>query len=429
MSKVKKEKKKGRGKLALKIILIVLAAIVLFVGVTAVVTAVAAKAHLSEVAKIEPVHYDYQLQPYRDDDGSWYFTSSSDFKVVQLTDVHIGGGWMCISKDSSAINAVASMLQAEKPDLVIVTGDIAYPVPFQAGTFNNKTGARIFAELMERLGVYWTVCFGNHDTEAYSYFTREDIAAFYKQSRYSHCLFQDGPEDVDGVGNQVIKLKNHLGEITRAFIMLDSHSYLDDDKLGVLWHYDNIHHNQVLWYESVVNSLNSYNADLAEYAGLEPKEVKTSVFFHIPLTEYRDAWHEFEENGFNDTENVKYVRGVVGESGKQIYCGVGDDDMFEAMLALGSTDSTFCGHDHYNYFCVNYKGIDLSYGYSVDFLAYPGIWKKGSQRGCTVINCHPDGSMESELSNLYGGKYDYKGPTEDIAMQFEDVSFAVPHED
>ena len=34
-----------------------------------------------------------------------------------------------------ALNAVAAMVTAEKPDLVIVTGDIAYPVPFQAGTF------------------------------------------------------------------------------------------------------------------------------------------------------------------------------------------------------------------------------------------------------------------------------------------------------
>ncbi len=80
-----------------------------------------------------------------------------------------------------AINTVATMIRVEKPDFVVVTGDISYPVPFQAGTFNNKSGAKIFAELMETLGVYWTLAYGNHDTEAYSYYTREQLTDFLPQ--------------------------------------------------------------------------------------------------------------------------------------------------------------------------------------------------------------------------------------------------------
>ena len=52
-------------------------------------------------------------------------------KVIQLSDVHLGG-WMSINKDRMSLNAVAAMITAEKPDFVIVTGDIAYPVPFHA---------------------------------------------------------------------------------------------------------------------------------------------------------------------------------------------------------------------------------------------------------------------------------------------------------
>ena len=52
-----------------------------------------------------------------------------------------------------ALNAVASMIQEEKPDLVVVSGDIAFPIPFQAGTFNNKNSARLFAQLMEHQAV------------------------------------------------------------------------------------------------------------------------------------------------------------------------------------------------------------------------------------------------------------------------------------
>lgn len=47
---------------------------------------------------------------------------------------------MSFFKDRRAIDCVVRMVTAEQPDLVAVTGDIAYPVPFQSGTFNNKTG-------------------------------------------------------------------------------------------------------------------------------------------------------------------------------------------------------------------------------------------------------------------------------------------------
>ena len=117
---------------------------------------------------------------------------------MQLTDIHIGGGWISAEKDRKALNCVAAMVSAEKPDLVIVTGDVVFPTPTDAGTLNNKTGAKIFAEMMETLGVYWTVAFGNHDTEAYGYYSREDIGDFYADKDLKYCIFQSGPENIDG---------------------------------------------------------------------------------------------------------------------------------------------------------------------------------------------------------------------------------------
>lgn len=430
----KKEKvKKKRGKKALKVLGVIVCVIAVAVGICAAVSAIGSNGNLKFAKSFAPVAYEEQLQPWQDALGSWCFTADRDFKVVQLTDVHLGGGFMSLEKDSSAIQAVASMLTAEKPDLVIVTGDIAYPVPFQAGTFNNKTGAKLFANLMETLGVYWTLGFGNHDTEAYSYFTREDIAAFYTSGAFPHCLFQAGPEEIDGCGNQILKVKNSDGVTTQAFIVLDSHSYTDGDFLGVRWFYDNLHANQIEWYKDQIQKLNAENKlvidlipDAARREALKPlEEVKSLLFFHIPLTEYRDAWNEFADNGYQDTENVQYITGVVGESGKCIYSGVHDDDMFETIQELGSTKAVFCGHDHYNNFSVRYKGIELVYGNSVDYLAYFGINKKGSQRGCTVITTTPEGDYRVDKYNLYtSGRYDYPADfAKNIDMQFEDVTY------
>ena len=193
-------KKKNRGKKFLKVISIILAVIIIL-GITgSVVNAVGCNAQLKNVANFKSVKYDNQLIPQKDEDNVWTFTTDDDFKVIQFTDVHIGGGWMSTSKDTMALNAVASMITAEQPDLVIVTGDIVYPVPFQAGTFDNMKSAEIFATLMEKLQVYWLPVFGNHDTESYSKYTREDISGFYSDEKWAYCLFNDNFDDyVDDV--------------------------------------------------------------------------------------------------------------------------------------------------------------------------------------------------------------------------------------
>ena len=340
--------------------------------------------------------------PVEDENGYWTFTTDRDFKVVQLTDVHIGAGFMSHGKDLKALNAVAAMVTAEKPDLVIVTGDIAYPVPPQAGTDDNLASAKMFANLMEKLGVYWTVTFGNHDTEIYSDYDRAEIADFYENGGFKYCLFKSGPEDVDGYGNNIINIKNSKGEITQSIFTFDSHSYLRHDILGFGHGYENIRESQVEWYRNCVEELTAYNKSVSDMKNPVPS---STAFFHIPLTEYQDAWYEYVKNDFKDTENVKFLHGVAGEGGIIVFTGEGEDELFETMLELGSTKGVFCGHDHENNFSIEYKGIQLSYGMSIDYLAYIGISRVGAQRGCKVITYSPDGSFTSKNENYYQDKY------------------------
>ena len=407
-----------KSKTVLKVLAVILALIVVFCLGTTVISVIGNKANMSRANFFDTVVVDDPLTPVKDEYGNWTFTTDRDFKVLQLTDVHIGGGWMSLKKDAMALNAVAAMVTAEKPDLVIITGDVSYPVPFQAGTFNNLSSAKIFAALMEKLGVYWTLGFGNHDTELYSYYSREDISGYYSCREFSYCLYQEGPEDVDGCGNQVINVKNSDGIITQSLYIFDSHSYTGGDFLGVMWKYDNIHQNQIDWYEDNVNKYNEINNETYKKLGSDEKsDIKSAAFFHIPLVEYKDAWYEYVNNGFKDTEDVKYAYGVAGEGKKVVYSGIGEDDLFETMQRLGSTKAVFCGHDHENNFSVEYKGIRLTYGMSVDYLAYPGIYKIGSQRGCTPIIFSPDGRFTCNGENYYQDKYTSLYDKENVTMQ------------
>lgn len=410
-------------KVFLKVLLALLIIIAIITAATVIANAICLKIDVDRARSYQDAgcaQLDYEVL----DNGYVQINSNDGLNVLDLTDVHIGGGWISVEKDAKAINAVASMITEEKPDLVVVTGDIAFPVPYRSGTLNNKSGAKIFAELMESLGVYWTLAYGNHDTEAYSYYSREDISEFYMNGDYPHCLFQPGPDNVDGSGNQVLNIVNDDGIITRSLILLDSHSYVDGDILGLNWYYDNIHDNQIEWYSSVVDDLKQRNTETAAGLSVEASEkysqlcqsVPSSVFFHIPMEEYKTAWTEYGQNDYNDTENVKYNYGIPGESGLVVYSGMHPDNMFETMLEKGSTDSVFCGHDHFNNFSLNYKGIDLTYGFSIDYLAYADIDEIGSQRGCTPIKYGPLGEIEYSGENYYQDKYDNE-KREEVTLQ------------
>ena len=205
-----KAKKKRRG---LKITGMVLGSIIFLFLALVLINKICELRLNSYIDSFSPIEYPSdRLTPELDGDGVWTFTADREFKVVQLTDVHLGGGLLSFSEDKKTINAIAAMLSYEKPDLVIVTGDISFAVPYISGTLNNAIAHRLFKRTMERLGSYWTLTFGNHDSEAYNYHGREKVAVMYEEGM-EYCLFSSDGE-LSGEGNHVINVKNPAGFIT-----------------------------------------------------------------------------------------------------------------------------------------------------------------------------------------------------------------------
>lgn len=338
--------------------------------------------------------------PELDEYGNWYFVTDEDFKVLHITDVHITGGFINKIEDQKAINALVAMVVAEDPDLVIITGDLAFAIP-ETGTINNRYAHEMFIKVMENLGVYWTVTFGNHDDESFNFYRRQAVADMYADESLERCLFQQSPEGVSGMGNHVINIKNTAGEVTKSLIMVDTHAYIHTDLIGgtidaLFWNYDCVKQDQVDWYESVIE----------QYS---PKS--SLMFFHIPLMEVKKGYDEYIANGRQDGENVKWHGGDDGEdrSAEVVYSSRIEDGLFEKILELGNTKAMFFGHDHLNNFVLEYKGVLCSYGYSIDYSAYSGtLENKGLQRGCTILTLTPDGEFSAENivhENYYQDKY------------------------
>lgn len=363
----------------------IIAAIVVFLALVTVIGVIGYSVNYNALDDVEAVGSRY-TPVFENGVYTFNVDAEDDFRILQITDVHIGGGAFSIGKDAKALDAVEKLVRAAKPDLVVVTGDVAYPFPLQSGSFNNLRESEMFAKLMEKLEVYYTISFGNHDTESYSFYDRNDLYEFYSDEKY--CLI-DRADNADGINYAVNIADADTGRIIQTLYMMDTHAYVKDGN-GLFDRYDGLHENQIAWYRSEVERMNSINAAFGD--------VESLLFMHIPFVEYETAWQEYREAGSKDTENVTYFYGEALEPDENVCHSMYDDDMFETILELGSTKGVFVGHDHLNYFSVEYKGVRLTYGMSIDYLAYIGIGKDTTQRGATIIDL--DGSGNADIGML-----------------------------
>lgn len=320
-----------------------------------------------------PVTYDKES-------GVYTITKSwKDFKILQLTDIHLGGSALSYSKDLKALRAVYDLITYTKPDLVIVTGDFVFPLGIESYSFNNYTPILQFASFMRNMGVCWAFTYGNHDTEFVASHSKDELNELFGKFAYQTTktlLYPDVQPPISGRSNQVLLIKNEDGSVNQALFLIDSNSYSS----GKLNDYDYIHDDQVSWYESEVKKLEKQQGTV----------VSSLIFTHIPLQEYREAYELYKK----DSKEVTYYFGEVGEEDEAICCSDHKSRLFEEAVEEKSTKAIFVGHDHYNTIALGYKGIKMVYGMSIDYLAMPGIAKETKQRGGTLITLHENSTFD-----------------------------------
>lgn len=418
----KNKKDKSAGSRILRIVLAVLLVICLLGVVLVVVNSAFGLSLWKYIDSFEPVDYSSEdrVIPEMGDNGYYSFSSDGDTKVMFITDIHLGGSFGSKKADRKSIYEVISMVQAEKPDLVILGGDNTFAVPapvFNGGnTLNNKMAARIVMHIFDHEGVYYTTVFGNHDAESIDFYGRSKLGAIYESNKSEYCLFHsdfsDPENKMPSVTNQIITLSKADGSIKKILLMMDSNSYNSNSiKASIDFDYDTIHQAQVDWAEEEIEKLSR-----DEGLGIG-EHIKVLSFLHIPVGEYQIAYEDLRANDFKDTKDSKYLCGVWDEQvsdklGIRVWFGGCSDykdapdkadSFFETLGPEGidCLDGIMCGHDHVNTAGVEYKGIPLLYGYSVDNTAYDDIAESGLQRGCTVITVHDDGSWDVEYKNAY----------------------------
>lgn len=314
-------------------------------------------------------------------DGSF---SDDDFTVVLTTDLHIDRTKELVNK---TIDMLIKHLEAVKPDLLILTGDIIV-------TDHQQVDCVQFAQMLEEIGIYWAFVFGNHEAreekEFHKYFMMKNL------SKFDHCLSKFGPPELFGYGNFFVNIMNGPDSLLKSFAFFDSgrdiypryiKEYdLPEDYEGTS---DFIKTNQIEWYLSNVKKLKKDYGD----------GVKTMLFMHIPVPEYAEVM-DFDENekpvpNGVPKDNCELLYGVMHET---VACSKYNSGLFDAAKEAGA-EAFFSGHDHINDFDVLYKGVRLIYaqmgGYEIYHMGENfGLPESEWMQGATVMKIKNDGSFE-----------------------------------
>lgn len=187
---------------------------------------------------------------------SFTVDENGDFTVLQFSDTHLISG--NTKKDIKTLDAVKAQINAVKPDLVVISGDMVEGNN-KNEKYNKKTALEAVGMLFEDLNQYWAYVPGNNDGEKDG--SSADVAAFLSQ--YAHCIISNR-EDLTGATQYAVDIKNTDGQLLHSLIFMDS---LARDAES---HYDYMKVDQVQWAEDV----------LAEKKSENP-QVKCSFFFHM----------------------------------------------------------------------------------------------------------------------------------------------------
>lgn len=273
------------------------------------------------------------------------FDKTGKFKIVQFTDVHYIAG---NPKADIAVTRINDVLNAEKPDLVLFTGDVIFGTP-------AEESYRTIMNLVADKQIPFAVTFGNHDDE--QGMSRKQL--FELLQTYTGNL-TDSVVGVSGASNFILPILSSDGKEKDCLLYgFDSHAY---SQLKGVKGYDYIKQDQIDWYRK-----ESRQSTLAN--GGTP--IPAIAFFHIPLPEFNQA--ASDENAM-----------LIGTRKEKACAPALNSGLFVAMKEMGDVQGVFVGHDHDNDYVVNWNDILLGYG------RYTG--------GNTVYNNLPNGARIIELT-------------------------------
>lgn len=285
--------------------------------------------------------------------------------VLQLTDTQIidaaqmrtedrlGTGaqeyWATDKMEDRCFAYIRETVEATKPDLILLTGDLVY------GEFDDAgTSFTALVNFMESFGIPWAPVFGNHDNES-------AMGADWQCEQLenaAHCLFLQ--RELTGNGNYTVGIAQGY-DLLRVFFMLDSNGGGKSEASMANGHTKKsvgFGQDQIDWYEDVAYNLSEYS----------PK-TRLSFAFHIQTAAFTKAYAQYGFTNAGTAESPIHITllddkadgdfGYLGADLKSAWDTNGS--VTQGMIDLGA-DSFFVGHEHCNSASVVYNGVRYQFG-------------------------------------------------------------------
>jgi len=297
------------------------------------------------------------------------FKPDGTFKILHISDTHyemnpdtpcqaIEEGLPCNKHNTTEF--IAALLQEEKPDIVVHTGDIIDwdTNPDWAG-MDDVYGVSIQADVL------WAATLGNHDDDGD--LSRRQVMDYIVNMK--NALSVNNEENI--MGEEEGDLKSYGNFYLEIFNTSTSKSpsfrtyHLDSSTNNA-----SINPEQVSWFTNISSELKSQAA------------VPALAFFHIALEEYGIA---AKNSNISGTWNEPVSNQPI------------NNGLFSALKEAGDVKATFCGHDHTNDFCADHEGIQLCYQGSAGYQAYTF---KGWPRRCRVTELRDWGATVTSWKRL-----------------------------
>lgn len=249
------------------------------------------------------------------------FNDSGTFKIAQFTDTHI-----CMPNQTEYLKALSqleSILDTEKPDLVVFTGDVVTDI-------DGKRAWTEFLKPLDDRNIPFAVVLGNHDREQ-DLSEKEIMDLVMAHPSNINVAAEGGYLD-----DFVIEIRSHQNDSAAAVLyLMDSNDYSNSEFFD---DYGWITNEQIRWYVSASQSFTKLhgNVPLPSYA-----------FFHIPLCEYSIACEKKAPFGYREEDECP---------------GELNSGLLAAMVECGDVQGVFVGHDHDDDYLTDMGGVSLVYG-------------------------------------------------------------------
>ncbi|MBQ4087597.1 MAG: metallophosphoesterase [Clostridia bacterium] len=243
-------------------------------------------------------------------------------------------------------------INATKPDLILLTGDIVY------GEFDDNGSAFLnIVNFMESMKIPWAPVFGNHENES----AKGADWQSQQLENAEYCLFKQ--RTLTGNGNYTVGIEQG-GELKRVFFMMDSNGCGGMSEAtaanGHSQRTAGFANDQVAWFEDVGNKIQGHVPG-----------VKVSFGYHIQMQKFQEAYTKY---GYVQVASGETFTPVdidthpdkadtdFGYLGGRIADGWdADGTIYNKMKAIGM-DSMFIGHLHEESASAIYDGVRFQFG-------------------------------------------------------------------